>query len=161
MKTDGMLDTSNFPSDHPLYSNEVANKIGLFKDESGASIVYKEWLFLRPKCYSLLTITDEASKKAKGVVRSIVSNHLVHSDYKRIYESLFEQEDDDDGQPTPKVMRVDQKRIGSTNHQLYTMASSKVALSAVDDKRHWTSPNSSLPYGHFSLPLTLNNLNID
>ena len=150
IKTEGLLDTSNFPATHPLYSGENANKIGMFKHESGGCVVYKEWVFLRPKCYSLLKVGDEASKKAKGVVRNIVSNKLMHCDYKRIYESLYDR-DDDDGEPQPKVMRVDQRRIGSSNHQLYTMAHSKVALSATDDKRHWTSPNSSLPYGHHAI----------
>ena len=79
MKADGLLDTSNFPHEHTLYSSENANKIGLFKDESGAAIVYKEWIFLRPKCYSLLSDKNVASKKAKGVVRRVVSNEITHS----------------------------------------------------------------------------------
>ena len=154
MKADGLLDTSNFPHEHTLYSSENANKIGLFKDESGAAIVYKEWIFLRPKCYSLLSDKNVASKKAKGVVRSVVSNEITHRDYKRIYESTLptveEEEEDGPSQPS-KVMRVTQSRIGSVNHQLYTITTTKVALSAKDDKRCWLSANKSLPYGHHSI----------
>ena len=156
MKADGHLDTSNYPPDHPLYSNDVANKIGLFKDESGGVQTYLEWIFLRSKSYSMLTKEGKETKKAKGVIRSVVSNSLAHSDYKRIYESLSgkdddDDDDDDDGPTQSKVMRVMQSRIGSINHQLHTITTSKVALSAQEDKRAWTSQNESLPYGHYKL----------
>ena len=62
-------------------------------------------------------------------------------------------DDDDDvhDQPLPKVMRIEQRRIGTKNHQLYTISNNKIALSAIDDKREWVTPNSSVPYGHHSL----------
>ena len=97
----------------------------------------------------MLTVAHESVRKAKGVARYTVSKKLTHDNYKRIYESLYEE--DDDGQPNPKVMRLEQRRIGAINHQLFTISNNKIALSAVDDKRMWTTPNSSLPYGHFSL----------
>ena len=51
MKRDRLLDTSNYDKNHPLYSNELNSVIGKFKDES-KGVKYKEWIFLRPKCYS-------------------------------------------------------------------------------------------------------------
>ena len=99
----------------------------------------------------MLTKEGKETKKAKGVIRSVVSNSLAHSDYKRIYESLRGKDDDDDGPTQSKVMRVMQSRIGSINHQLHTITTSKVALSAQEDKRAWTSQNESLPYGHYKL----------
>ena len=53
MLHDGLLDTSNYPQNHPLYSRQFENKIGLVKDESAGVDSYVEWVFLRPKCYSL------------------------------------------------------------------------------------------------------------
>jgi hypothetical protein len=137
MKRDGLLDTSNYAPDHPLYSKEYASKIGLIKDESGGVAAYKEWLFLRPKVYSLLT--DDAEKgvrKAKGVQRHVVQNVLKHSQYK---SSLVEQE----------VIYTKQRRIGSERHQLYTLETNKKSLSANDDKRVWLDAYHSRAYGHY------------
>jgi hypothetical protein len=145
MMQDGLLDTSNYPSDSPLYSREYENKIGLFKDESAGKEEYSEWIFLRPKCYSLLSEDGQATKKAKGVMRS---TPLMHQQYRDIYKSFRPSEAD---APPPKLMRVEQRSIRSENHQLVTLQYSKVALSINDDKRQWISQNRSLPYGHYSL----------
>jgi hypothetical protein len=165
MKEDGLLDTSNYPTDHPLYSNLMANRIGLFKDESAGVATYLEWIFLRPKCYSLLTTTSNV-KKAKGITYNVVKSQLSHDDYRKIYESLVfsgnDDDDDDDGDgsvpqpppPPPPVssnLSVSETRILSRNHQLYTVRNQKVALSAMDNKRVWTESNQSLPYGHYRL----------
>jgi len=53
MINDGLLDTSNYPEEHHMFSKQFEAKIGLVKDES-KSHGYKEWVFLRPKCYSVL-----------------------------------------------------------------------------------------------------------
>ena len=48
---------------------------------------------------------------------------------------------------------VDQSRIGSRRHQLYTYKGKKIALTNTDDKRVWIDKNKSLPYGHCNLSL--------
>lgn len=138
MIEDGLLDTSNYPPNHELYSNKFACQIGKFKDEGAGVAAYKEWVFLRPKCYSLLS-NDEGygTKKAKGVSKLAVQKKLTHADYKRVYEDAGE------------CVYVKQARIGSVNHQLYTMSSSKRALTCIDDKRAWTDGNTSYAYGHY------------
>lgn len=140
MMHDGLLDTSNYPPNHLLFSNKNASKVGLCKDESEAKVTYIEWVFLRPKCYSLLTQECQNSmRKAKGVQQCVVKNRLCHEDYRN--------------QLNPQVapLPVKVRRIGSINHQLYTFEQSKIALSSLDDKRHWTDWNDSLAYGHYRL----------
>jgi hypothetical protein len=133
MIADGLLDTSNYDPSDPLYSRQFASQIGLFKDESMGK-TYQEWIFLGPKCYSLKGTT--VSLRAKGVhLRGTV---IGHEHYQRVYRER-------------STVSVPQQRIGTVNHQLYTMRSEKRALQCHDNKRYWTGPNSSLAYGHHLL----------
>lgn len=43
-----LYDITNYPTDHPLFSNDRKKKIGVFKDELGG-IPMKEFVALRPK----------------------------------------------------------------------------------------------------------------
>ena len=136
MIRDELLDTSNYPMDHPLYSTNFTNKIGKFKDESCGK-KYVDGVFLRPKLYSLLAMDESGNvMKAKGVS----STNLTHQHY------VSELEGSADGPVYAK-----QQRIGSLNHQLFTFESHKLALSKTDDKRYWVEPNRSVAYGHYSL----------
>ena len=134
MIKDELLDTSNYPSTHPLYSKKFAAQIGKFKDESGGVDKYSDWIFLRPKLYSLLTVNDNEFNKAKGVIMK--QARLTH---KRYLEVLNDTE--------PHYVK--QRRIGSTNHQLYSFESTRRALTSTDDKRLWIGSNQSVAYGHY------------
>jgi hypothetical protein len=139
MKRDHLLDTSNYPTSHPLFSREHASDIGLIKDESGGVTAYKEWIFIRPKCYSLLSYDGENVRKAKGVSRDVVKRKLTHATYSSTHSN-------------PEESRYEkQRRIDSRNHQLYTIESSKRVMGGDggDDKRHWCDNNSSRAYGHY------------
>ena len=142
MLDDGLLDTSNYPVHHDLYDSRNTNKVGLFKDESGGEHSFQEWIFLRPKCYSMLRCDDSNSvRKAKGVTHYAIKNQLNHQHYQKVYaEGIADQS-----------IYVTQARIGSINHQLYTMRNQKLALKMQDDKRAWIAKNNSLPYGHYQL----------
>ena len=134
------LDTSNYAKTHPLYSTTLKAQLGCVKDESQGRR-FKEWVLLRPKCYSML-FDDELpmeKKRAKGVQNYIVRQRLHHSHYKEVWEKSL-------------IENVINRRIGSDKHQLYTFAVLKRALSSFEDKRAWLTCNKSLPYGHFSLP---------
>ena len=128
---DGLLDTSNYDKDDPFYSQQYNSKIGLIKDES-KGVRYKEWIFLKPKCYSLLS--DKTSLKAKGV--RLRGTEIKHQTYLDVYKN-------------DSIITVPQERIGSIAHQLYTFKFSKVALSCQDNKRSWIMKNKSLAYGHY------------
>ena len=137
MMRDKLLDTSNYAKDHPLYSTQFASQIGKFKDEGGGSTHFIDAVFLRPKLYSLKT--REVGKdvvKAKGV--NVKQAALHHEEYVDVLTCNSQR-------------YAKQRRIGSHEHQLYTFASTKLALSCNDDKRCWLSTNDSLAYGHHRL----------
>jgi len=137
MMDDCLLDTSNYPKSHSLYSKKFKAKIGIVTDES-KSHGYKEWVFLRPKCYSLLHEDGSNRKKAKGAQKDVVKRKLTHESYLHVFEN--------DGQIYEK-----QRRIGSQNHQLYTYENTKKVLSCNDAKRAWVEQNNSYAYCHWRL----------
>lgn len=46
----GLYDTSNYPTNHPLFPDARKKQISLFKDELGG-VPIKEFVALRPKMY--------------------------------------------------------------------------------------------------------------
>ena len=148
MINDGLLDTSNYHHQSRLYNPQFENKIGLVKDESGGKADYIEWIFLRPKCYSMLCSGDIGNcHRAKGIQRR---TDLTHTDYTHIYNSYNPYALD-----PPDTHTVTQRSIISRTHQLYTVERSKIALSIMDDKRMWIAKNDSLPYGYRGRVYTL------
>jgi hypothetical protein len=147
MIEDELLDTSNYQPENPLYHRNFPNAVGKFKDETAGKYAFTEWVFLRPKCYSLLG--DKNIKKAKGIAHSTVDNCINHEHYKKVYESLNVTNDGEDGCDTCSSMSVNTQRIGSKRHQLYTFDTPKTALCCLDNKRKWLSKNASVPYGHY------------
>ena len=67
MIEDGLLDTSNYPKDHDLYSNKLNSKLGCIKDEFKGEIC-EEVILLAPKCYSFKMIGGKPKATAKGLV---------------------------------------------------------------------------------------------
>ena len=64
-------DFSDYPKDHPLFSEQNKKVIGKFKDEcSGTPIA--EYVGLRPKMYSILRADEQLIKKQK-VSRNMLS----------------------------------------------------------------------------------------
>ena len=71
MLRDQLLDTSNYPPTHPLFTNNFKAKLGCIKDEVEGDRIL-EAVLLKPKCYSLLTNSANTCKKtAKGVQRCV------------------------------------------------------------------------------------------
>jgi hypothetical protein len=50
----------------------------------GCGILFKEWLLLRPKLYSMLTVEDDELKRAKGVQQCVVKKTIRHEHYKEV-----------------------------------------------------------------------------
>ena len=133
MLTDGLLDTSNYPKSHDLFSNSHNAELGCIKDE-GKGEVYTEFVMLRPKSYSMKSKSSKVDKKTcKGIARRNIKA-LTHHQYKSVYESHKE-----------IVTRC--RRIQSIKHVCYNIEQTKIALSLIDNKRAWSSHNSSVPYG--------------
>uniref|UniRef100_A0A1I8JAE0 OTU domain-containing protein n=1 Tax=Macrostomum lignano TaxID=282301 RepID=A0A1I8JAE0_9PLAT len=138
LHAEGLLDTSNFFTNHPLFSNRLKAKLGCIKDEAGG-LQQIEWVLLRPKLYSFLAESSAACKaKAKGIQRSVLKNEVSHDDYVKIFKGASK-------------LSLTVRRIGSEKHRVFTIEQRKLALSIWEDKRAWTGSNSSLPFGHFQL----------
>ena len=132
----GVLDTSNYPKDHPLYSNVNTSRLGCFKDEAkGKKIV--EFICLCPKQYSFILEGGKHDNRAKGV-KSYKRDTLTHEDYRLVYE-------------THEFKAVTQQFLQSRHHLMRTIRQTRCALSPWEDKRAWDSPNRSYPYGYYKL----------
>jgi hypothetical protein len=137
MAEDGLLDSSNYASSHPLYSTTYKARLGCVKDE-GAGVPWKEAVLLRPKCYSMISLKDHEHKRAKGVQRSVVAKEIHHQDYVDVFEG---------GEEVHREVR----RFQSKSHSITTIRQEKKALSLWEDKRAWISLNESRAFGHYSL----------
>jgi hypothetical protein len=137
MRRDGLLDTSNYPTNHPLFTNEYKAKLGCIKDEvEGETIV--EAVLLKPKCYSMITESGLKNKKTAKGVQYCVKQALAHATYVEAFNHQLE------------IVR-DTRRFQTKDHIVSTILQRKWALSATDNKRAWTAANDSVPYGHYSL----------
>ena len=137
MATDNLLDSSNYPRDHPLFSIQNKAKLGCVKDECGGTPIM-EAIFLRPKCYSLLLASGKTHKRAKGVQRSVVVREIQHQHYIDVMDSEV-------------PYYTDVRGFRSHQHSISTITTNKRALSLFEDKRCWVDSNKSWAYGHWRL----------
>ena len=120
MIRDGLLDSSNYRSDHKFYSTDYKAKLGCVKNEC-PGVTIKEIVMLRPKSYSILLEDSVAKKRAKGVQQHVVKNVITHTDYRRAWEEK-------------ETLYRETRRIGSLKHQLFTLSQAKLALSCFEDE---------------------------
>ena len=130
-------DTSNYPADHPLFSNTNKKVIGKYKDELGGKQM-TEFIGIRPKMYSY--IGEDSGKRAKGVKKSVLKQTITHEDYR---SCLFEKE----------VFHRDMPGLRSRAHTIYGETVHKVALAPLDTKRYILPDGiSTLAFGHSHIP---------
>jgi len=128
-------DTSDYPTDHPLYSTINKKIIGKFKDELNGKPI-EEYVGLRSKMYSIKTIDGEKSR-AKGINKSALKNKTIqHENY---ISSLNGNKQD----------TYPNTSIKSTNHNLETVITNKKTLCADDTKRIFYTKEKSLALGHY------------
>ena len=119
------LDTSNYPSDHPLYHTNFKGKPGYFKDENAGHIM-TEVIGLKSKCY-VTKVINRYSKSSneniicKGVGKAAKTN-LTLTKYRECVQNI-------------KAIRTNMFTIRSTNHKIFTQQLNKIALTTFDDKR--------------------------
>lgn len=129
------FDTSNFPKDHPLYTNVHKKVPGKMKFETGATQI-SHFVGLRSKMYAFKTVDNKEMKRAKGVSRCVTEKELAYEDYRAC---LYNEE------PKTNIMTT----IQSEGHQLYTTQVNKISLSMYDDKRYLLENGiQSVPYGY-------------
>lgn len=133
----GVLDTSNYPVDHPLYTTFNESRLGCFKDEA-QGVEIEEFICLSPKQYSFINIEGDRENRAKGV-KKYKHKSLSHEDYRNAYR-------------THATKQVEQKMLQSKQHVMRTIHQKKKALSIWESKRAWIGENESVPYGHHCLP---------
>jgi hypothetical protein len=73
------FDFSNYPPDHPLYSNENNKVLGKFKDETASKAIL-EYVGLRPKCYAI-RLADKQKLTCKGVKKGNLGTQLDFSKF--------------------------------------------------------------------------------
>ena len=129
-------DTSNYQSDHPLFSTANKKIIGKFKDELGGKVM-TEFIGIRPKMYSY--VGEESGKRAKGVKKSVLKNGITHEDYKKC---LLNRE----------VFSRDMPGLRSYHHVIKGETVHKVALAPLDTKRYILDGISTLAFGHVDIP---------
>ena len=130
-----IMDFSNYPIDHPLYSKEVKAVPGFLKDENAGEKI-TEVVGLRSKCYMYKVATGNTSIVCKGIGKS-ARNNLSLEQYKSCIEDFNQ---------IKSIMSV----IRSKNHVLHTQKIRKLALSSTDDKRYLKYCGiHSIPHGHY------------
>ena len=135
------FDTSDYPENHPsgIPTGENKKVLGKMKDEAAGKII-NEFVGLRAKLYSYKMYEgEEEIKKCKGIKKQVVESSITHEDYKTCLL-------------TGKEQLRKQNILRSYNHEIYTEEVNKVALSALDDKRHILSHGiHTLAWGHYKI----------
>jgi len=133
-----LYDTSEYPSDHPIYSTLNKKVLGKIKDET-RGVPIKEFVGLRPKMYSLLYNEGGKTvekKTAKGICKNVTKRDIKHQHYK---DCLFHK----------KRTMANMNRILSVKHTLYSVNINKIGLSPYDDKRYILADGiTTLAHGH-------------
>jgi hypothetical protein len=136
-KLSEQFDTSNYPTDHPIYNNVNKKILGKMKDETAGKPI-EEFVGLRAKLYAY-KFGDTEEKKCKGVAKNVIKTKIKLEDYRRV---LFERS------ATYRQMIT----FGTVKHQIYTQEINKIALSGDDDKRVIQEDGiHTLAYGHYRL----------
>ena len=134
------FDTSDYPENHPsgIPTGENKKVLGMMKDEVAGKI-FKEFVGLRSKLYSFVMDDGGETKKCKGIKKQVVESSIRHEHYKTCLT-------------TGKELLRKQNILRSYDHEVYTEEVNKVALSALDDKRHILSDGmDTLALGHYKI----------
>jgi len=148
-----LFDTSEYPINHPLYNLENKKVLGKIKDETCGNAI-QAFIGLKSKMYAYVydveeetevngeittTIKNIEKKKAKGVVKHVVQNHIRYEQYKKC---LFDK----------KIHMAEMHQIRSYGHQLYNISTNKLSLSPYDDKRFLLKEGiTGVAYGHWRI----------
>jgi len=119
-----------------IKDNTNKKVLGMFKDELSSSPM-KEFTALNPKVYSFESATQNA-KKLKKVSKVVVKKEITHNDYNNVLT-------------TGESIKRDVIGFRSFNHQIYTVKTTKTALTSYYDKMHMLDSNTCVPFGYYKL----------
>ena len=113
-----LFDFSDYSKDSKFFDDTNKKVIGKMKDEMAGKVI-TEFVGLKSKMYSLITVDNEENSREKGV-----NIKLRHAEYKKtLLDGL--------------ILRHNMKRIQNKKHKLSTYDVCKIFLSCFDDKRYW------------------------
>ncbi|CAG8552482.1 13913_t:CDS:2 [Acaulospora colombiana] len=122
------LDFSDYKPEHPIYQALGKEKImlnkkvpGKYKDESCGTAMWK-FCGPRPKLYSYILADGKTDRRAKGVQKVVVKKNLIHDMYEDCLKSR-------------KETMITMHRLGSKDHIIRLLRSSKIGISPLDTKR--------------------------
>ena len=130
-KIEHIMDFSNYPPDHPLYSTVNAGRLGWLKDEMKGKMGICAVCGIRSKCYSmkLQSFTDptkfEDKNVCKGCPRGTTKNFLFDEYVQAV--------------KTQKIQRAKFVAIRSKYHEIITVEQEKTAFTSFDDKHFMLS----------------------
>lgn len=135
------FDLASYPQTSPFYDATNNKVIGKFKDEANAKPIV-QFAGCRPKMYSLQILGAngriEEKHRAKGIARAAMKD--------KTFQDFLDQLEH------PHENYVQNKRIGSKLHKLYTLDITKRGLCAYDDKRFLCEDGiNSLAFGHYAI----------
>ena len=132
-----LFDTSNYPPDHFLFSNENKKIPGKMKDET-ESVPISRFIGLKSKMY-MIDYNNTVKKVGKGVKKSVLQKQVTSDDY---LHCLNERQ----------RFSFSMTNIRSFDHSLFTIEQRKLCLTAYDDKRFiLPCGHRTVPYGHYSI----------
>ena len=129
------MDFSEYAKNHKSYDASNKKVLGKFKDELDG-VVMNEFIGLKPKMYCCINEDGEVIKKAKGVQKHKVKKELTPEIFRKTLHENYKN----------KIMF---NKIGSTNHQVFSLTQNKLGLSSFENKRYWIDKQTSLAYGHY------------
>ena len=129
-KDKDLFDFSDYSKDSKFFDDTNKKVVGKMKYEMAGKVI-TEFVGLKSKMYSLITVDNEEKSRAKGV-----NIKLRHDEYKKpLLHGL--------------ILRHNMKRIQSKKHELGTYDVCKISLSCFDDKRYWLDDGiTGLSYFH-------------
>jgi hypothetical protein len=156
-----VFDTSDYPRDHPCFSNINKKVIGKFKDEYNARAPH-EFVGLRAKlyacrCYNAKNVDPKSGliKKAKGVRRHVLKKEIKYPPNDKRRKNIITFDDYLEclyAEPEKSTLYRDQIMFRTRKHHMMTVLQTKKALSNTDDKRIINADRiTTLAYGHYSL----------
>ena len=168
---DEFLDTSNYPKDHPLYSEKNKKVVGMFKDENA-----KEKEYVRNRETGELEEFDEDDydivEEDKIKVRTVHITTEFIGLKPKMYSSIYYE--DEDGihkvkgvnKATSKLLKHQDFRdcynneeykkdsmtsLRSYKHNIKAIQMTKISLSPYDDKSYYFDGGFALRYGHYKV----------
>jgi len=114
------FDFSDYPKENILYDEINKKVIGKFKDELSGKII-EEGVFVKPKVYSY-KVEGKENNKIKRIKKNVTKTLKLEEFKENVLQN--------------KIVRKEQYRIQSKNHEINTIKQNKIALNLEDGNEY-------------------------